>query len=901
MEPYSRNWTLRLVGINFRLRALGREAVILACPAIPAMADRKALVSGIRVPWIVLKFGGGSVSTPENWRTIADVVSERVAEGFRPLIVQSAPAGVTLQLERLIEAAGMGDGDLSVESIAQAHAELLDARGVHQPDLLARDVDELTTLLESISMAREASPANKARALAIGEYMATRVGAALLAASGVEAVWVDARDLLVSGPSTRGDRGHYLSAECGAEPDPVLDRKLASLGDVIITQGFVARDEEGGTVVLGKGGSDTSAAYLAGRLDAERVEIWTDVPGMFTADPRTVRAARLLRHLDHGEAQEIATTGASVIHPRCIPALRDRGIPIHIRSTLFPDHPGTIISRWPDGGVPQLKAISVRRGVCLVSMETLGMWQQVGFLADVFDCFRRRGISVDMVSTSETNVTVSLDADAIDLDSDSLSALLEDLGAYCRARLIPSCAAISLVGRGVRALLHRLSPVFEAFEEHPVHMVSQAASDLNLTFVVDEDRADKLTRDLHALLVSEASDPEVFGPTWEELAPAEPEPRPHAWWIDQAPRLEEIARRHRSAFVYDLETIRDRARRVRAIRGIDQVFYAMKANSHEGILAVIEEEGLGFECVSLPEVHAVLDRFPDIERKRVLFTPNFAPKEEYLAALELDVWLTLDSLYPLRHWPELFAGRDLLVRLDPGVGKGHHRNVRTAGGHSKFGVPLFELEELGELSDAVGARIVGLHAHSGSGVSPADHWVEVGEILGAAASRLPHVRIVDLGGGLAVPSRPGESDVDLTRLGEGLEGLRKKHPRLEIWLEPGRYLVAEAGVLVSLVTQTKGKGRHRYVGISTGMNSLIRPALYGAHHEITNLSRLHAHPEEVVTVVGPICESGDRLGVDRLLPRTSEGDVLLIANAGAYGRVMSSSYNLRSPAIEVVL
>ena len=108
-------------------------------------------------------------------------------------------------------------------------------------------------------------------------------------------------------------------------------------------------------------------------------------------------------------------------------------------------------------------------------------------------------------------------------------------------------------------------------------------------------------------------------------------------------------------------------------------------------------------------------------------------------------------------------------------------------------------------------------------------------------------------------------------------------------------------MLVSLVTQTKGKGRHRYVGISTGMNSLIRPALYGAHHEIANLSRLDAHPEEVVTVVGPICESGDRLGVDRLLPRTSEGDVLLIANAGAYGRVMSSSYNLRTPAIEVVL
>jgi diaminopimelate decarboxylase/aspartate kinase len=131
--------------------------------------------------------------------------------------------------------------------------------------------------------------------------------------------------------------------------------------------------------------------------------------------------------------------------------------------------------------------------------------------------------------------------------------------------------------------------------------------------------------------------------------------------------------------------------------------------------------------------------------------------------------------------------------------------------------------------------------------------------------------------------------------------LKAAYPQYELWLEPGRYVVAEAGVLLANVTQTKGKGDVRYVGIATGMNSLIRPALYGAYHEIANLTRLGEPSAHIVNVVGPICETGDKLGTDRLLPECNEGDVLLIANAGAYGRVMSSNYNLRAPAPEFVL
>jgi len=167
----------------------------------------------------------------------------------------------------------------------------------------------------------------------------------------------------------------------------------------------------------------------------------------------------------------------------------------------------------------------------------------------------------------------------------------------------------------------------------------------------------------------------------------------------------------------------------------------------------------------------------------------------------------------------------------------------------------------------------------------------------------PDVRVLDLGGGLGVPDRIGQPVLDVRHLdrllGEIADPLFTEHG-VEVWLEPGRYLVAESGVLLARVTQLKSKGQHHYLGLETGMNSLIRPALYGAFHEIVNLSRLDEPATQRVSVVGPICESGDVLGESRFLPQSCEGDIMLIANAGAYGRVMSSHYNRREPAVELV-
>jgi len=855
--------------------------------------------------WVVLKFGGTSVSTLPRWETIARIVRDRLAEGLRPVVVCSALSGISNALDWLLAEAMAGRGEAALEGIRRPHLELGRAMGLDAEALLRPYFEELERITLGAALLREVTPRLQARVMAMGELMATTLGAAYLNRIGLTTQWWDARELLEAVDEAHGNEARrYLSVACDYRPDPALQERLAAApAEVILTQGFIARNSRGETVLLGRGGSDTSAAYLAAKLQAERLEIWTDVPGMFTANPRQIPSARLLRHLDYDEAQELATTGAKVLHPRCLEPVRAYGIPLHVKCTDHPELEGTIVSAdAPDVG-PRVKAISCKTGITLVSMDTVGMWQQVGFLADVFGVFKRHGLSIDLIATSETNVTVSLDPQANALQSAQLEALVEDLSAYCQARVIAPCAVVSLVGRHIRALLDELTPAFEVFAEHHVYLISQAASDLNFSFVVDEDQADRLVRRLHAELFGRIEADTLFGPTWRELfAPKAEAAVARPWWHRRRSELLALAATQAPCYVYDEGTLRTQLEALRRLRSVDRIFYALKANDHPDVLRVFHEAGLGFECVSAGELEHVRTLFPELAPERLLFTPNFAPADEYRRGFELGAFVTLDNLHPLEAWPELFRNRNVLVRFDPGRGDGHHRYVRTAGAQSKFGIAPAQAKRLRELADRLGLRIVGLHAHVGSGILLPETWAETALFLAELAETyFPDVRYLDVGGGLGVPERTGAPGLDLEAVEAHLHRFKTAHPRFELWLEPGRFLVAEAGVLLARVTQVKEKGGARYAGVETGMNSLIRPALYGAYHEIVNLTRLDAPATQTVDVVGPICETGDVLGHGRRLPDTREGDVLLIAQAGAYGAVMSSHYNRRPPAREVFL
>lgn len=856
-------------------------------------------------PWIVVKYGGTSVSSRASWDSIAATLRALRSSGHRVLIVVSALTGITDRLHALGEP-GVADArrQALLREIADRHHGLIAELALADATLLDGPLAELARLCPAAGDA--SSPAAQARLLSQGELLSSTLGAAYLRAAGLAVAWIDAREWLDARVlPNQTPRTRYLSATVPAEPDRVKADRLAEHGDLLITQGFIARDEGGGTVVLGRGGSDTSAGCFGALLQAERVEIWTDVPGLFSADPRRVPDARLLARLDYEEAQEIATSGAKVLHPRCLSPVRRARVPLVIKDTRRPGLPGTVISRQVPGSAPCVKAINVRKGVTLVAMDTVGMWQQVGFLADVFAEFKRHGLSVDLIGSAETNVTVSLDPAENLLTSGVVAALAADLAKICRVRVIAPCAAVTLVGRGMRSLLHRLSGVLAEFGAIDVHLISQSANNLNLTFVVDERLVDELIPRLHELLIRadamRIDDGEVFGPSWRELERPRATPPAAPWWRARGGELLRLAAAATPHYVYALDVVRAQAASLHALPAVDRWHYALKANPHPAILRALGDSAFGFECVSQGELEALFAAIPGLAPERVLFTPNFAPRGEYAAALAHGVHVTLDALHPLRHWGELFEGRDIWLRVDPGFGRGHHDKVRTGGSASKFGVALADVAEFMRLAGAAGARVTGLHAHAGSGILDDAHWRSLYADLASLAESLGGIVHLDIGGGLGVPSRPGEAPLDLAALGAALAEVRAAYPQFELWLEPGRFLVAEAGVLLARVTQTKRKGDVAFVGVDAGMHTLLRPALYGAWHEIVNLSRPGEPPAGLVQVVGPICESGDVLGANRRLPECREGDVLLIARAGAYGAVMASRYNLRSPAAETVL
>lgn len=859
--------------------------------------------AGAQEAWVVLKFGGTSVSSRDRWETIGELAKERKQDGETPFVVCSAVSQVSNMLEKIVYGSPDETREAVVQEIIARHVALGEELGVDAHEVLGDYFESLERLARGAELLGEVSVRAHARLLAHGELMSTTIGAAFLRKKGMNVLWLDARDALESIRDIHASkRARYLSTACDYSVDNELKKTVSAESyDVVLTQGFIARDGHGDTVLLGRGGSDTSAAYFAAKLEARRCEIWTDVPGMFTADPRVVPLARHLLLTDYNEAQEIATTGSKVLHPRCIVPCRERDIPIQIHSTPSRELPCTRIVGTSDKLTPGVKALSVKKNITLVTMDSLGMWQRAGFLGDVFAVFKDHGLSVDQVSTSETNVTVTLDPTANTLTEETIETLLESLEPFCKARVIKGCAAVSLVGTGIRSILHRLGPALKFFAEPQVYMVTQSASDLNLTFIVDEGHATRLVQSIHALLFDEVRTGAIFGRTWSAIQnDVEPTIPETPWWKDAREDLLTIDVEEGPVYVYDKASIQEAARALRGMSSVDRVFYAMKANSHTGILEVLAEEGLGFECVSPGEMDRVFETLPSLDPSRVLFTPNFAPIDEYQDAFERGVYVNLDNLYPLQKHPQIFAGREVIVRIDPGHGRGHHDHVRTGGRGSKFGIDAEDLEELIALTEAHDVKVVGLHVHAGSGILTSEHWREVGTLLLRHAERFSDLRYLDLGGGLGVVERPDQEPLDLALVNRSLADIREARPDLEIWLEPGRYLVAQAGVLLSKVTQLKGKGEMRYVGVTAGMHSLLRPALYGAHHNIVNLTQLDAPWTIRARVVGPICESGDTLGIGRHMPKANEGDIILIATAGAYGYSMASNYNLRGLPREIL-
>jgi diaminopimelate decarboxylase len=341
-----------------------------------------------------------------------------------------------------------------------------------------------------------------------------------------------------------------------------------------------------------------------------------------------------------------------------------------------------------------------------------------------------------------------------------------------------------------------------------------------------------------------------------------------------------------------------------------RLYYAAKANSNLSVLKILESEGAYLDAVSPGEVFMALTS--GFTPERILFTGTSVRNDELRFLADSNVTVNVDSLSQLDRLLKMAVPKVLSVRINPEVGAGHHSHVITAGKNSKFG--LWEDDALKAYATAKKARVkqFGIHMHVGSGVLEVEPFVLALEKLLSIAKKV-HDKLglsfefVDIGGGLGVPYKPEESELDLTAFSDRVLSLFKTKigeyclGEPFFCVEPGRYLVSDASVLLTAVNTVKVTPFKKFVGVDAGFNTLVRPTMYGSYHHVLVANKVGSPEKETYDVVGPVCESGDVLAQDRRLPKIQEGDLLAILNAGAYGYAMSSQYNARPRAAEVMV
>lgn len=340
------------------------------------------------------------------------------------------------------------------------------------------------------------------------------------------------------------------------------------------------------------------------------------------------------------------------------------------------------------------------------------------------------------------------------------------------------------------------------------------------------------------------------------------------------------------------------------------IHYALKANCNPAILGIIREEGLSIDAVSPFEVRLCLEL--GFAAERIIFTGNNTTEAELRFCLERGVPVNVGSLAELDIFGRLNSGGGVALRINPDVGAGHHHHVITGGPHSKFGIYHTATAEIQELLRRHRLRLVGIHSHIGTGIlETADMLAAMDIILATARQFGEHLEFIDFGGGFGIPYRPGQQALPLPELGRAMTGrftrFCEEYGRpLRMKLEPGRWLVAQAGTLLVRVTNVQATPAHTFVGTDSGFNHLLRPAMYTAYHEIVNASQVEGEVQEAV-VAGNICESGDvftpgKVGPeDRALTRPEIGHLLALRDAGAYGMVLASNYNMRPRPAEVMV
>ena len=420
---------------------------------------------------IVMKFGGTSVESADRIRTVIELVRSRLLD--EPVVVVSALSGVTNRLDELAERALKKRVD--IDEIRKVHLGVLAELGL-PADLVTELLDELGSLLTGITLVKELTPRSRDYIHSFGEQLSSRIVAAAFRQAGVPARAIVAWDLGLVTDSSFG------SAHPRKESFPRIRQSLAKVKDLAIVTGYVAKDRDGNITTLGRSGSDYTASIVGAAIGATEIQIWTDVNGVMSADPRIVPAATSIERLTFGEASELAYYGARVIHPSTMVPAVEKGIPIRVLNTHQPDHPGTVILATVEEDGPPVRSIAHRRGLTLISVVSTRMLLQHGFVARLFEIFDRHEVVVDMIATSEVSVSITTDSKR------DISPCVRELKEFADVSIEKEKAIVCLVGDGIRTSPGTLATIFTTLRDAGVRtrMVSVGATRINVSFLVEE-------------------------------------------------------------------------------------------------------------------------------------------------------------------------------------------------------------------------------------------------------------------------------------------------------------------------------------------------------------------------------------------------------------------------------
>ena len=811
---------------------------------------------------LVIKLGGTS-QTKEGYSNLLEEIRKNNTNKI--IVVVSAVKNVTNLAIELIKTKNKS----LLENIISSNKKLCDNLNISN-DCITDIVKNLNMLFDKESFSNQ----DAIDIISSGETFTANILNSFLQKNNLTSFYLDSTEVIHSNMNNNNNIYNKGQFE-------VNNFRLSNLlvnNDVIVVPGFRASTPSKNVCLMGRGGSDTTGSIIAASLKAKKYMIWTDVNGIFSGDPNIVKHVNIIPTISYNAAQEISAMGAKVIHPYCIKPCMEANVPIHIRNTYDLNSKNTVIENCLGGSEKSIYSITNQSKISVFKIKSLNMWNNYGFVYHIFSKFKDFNVDVNIINTSQFDITTTTD----DLDENKLYRLKQELEKDYIVELFNNCNCISLVGENIRKY-DKINKIINALKDFDIKLTSYSSNDMSISFVVENDIHKEIINQIHMI---------AFPFHYFE--------KKNCWWN----KLLQLKPPEKCKYFYSLDIVSEKINILKSLKSINRVYYAMKANNSKEIIYHMIKNNIGLETVSLEEIMLVVNVCKNnninFNKVNILYTPNFASIEDYIQVYNIsdnNINIIVDNIDMIVTYKDFFANKKIGLRLDLDYGFGHCNKVITQGVESKFGMTCNDIIENINIFTENNITINGLHSHMGSGITDFKHWINNFKLIMNVYKNIPftcnQVEWFDIGGGFGI----GDA-IDFKSFDRMLSVIKKNY-EIEIYIEPGRFLVAEAGVILGKITQIKYKNKTKFIGTNVGMTDIIRPALYSAIHPI--YFNDNNKNKELVTVVGPICESGDVLVRNLLVDNNLKiGDPMIVENTGAYGFVMASNYNNRELPEEVL-